>query len=307
MNKAGFRIDVEHLDRPRLPVILLGDQALALIREIFDRPGLFHNAPRIRRRVAAWGHEAKPVSLEHSAVMVSEQMLLDAIRPSVGGAGHRDATWTILATRPLPELTDQHAFGSRSASVAPVTLQATSPVETCWIESLDEGWLFLTPDWLLSVGASADVLLAQSRVVVSQIADFRPSQGTFPAYARITWPLAGAGWLACGSAAMAFDPICGDGTAHAIREAILASAVLRGIANGGSTQELLSHYQMRLTAGFQRHLMLCRQFYESGGRARFWRSELAAIDRGIEWCGNQMARHTGFRYQLRGFELEAVR
>ncbi len=31
---------------------------------------------------------------------------------------------------------------------------------------------------------------------------------------------------------MAFDPICGDGTAHAIREAILAAAVIRALARG---------------------------------------------------------------------------
>jgi hypothetical protein len=106
---------------------------------------------------------------------------------------------------------------------------------------------------------------------------------------------------------MAFDPICGDGTAHAIREAILASAVIRAIAGGGSRDDLLSHYKARLTAGFQRHLMLCRQFYLSGGTAGLWTSELESIDRGIQWCNAALANHAGFRYQLRGFELEAVR
>lgn len=307
LSKAGFRVDLQPIDRPRLPVILLSDQALALIRDIFDRPALFHDAPRIRRRVVAWGRDVQPVALEHSAVIVSEQMLLDAIRPSFGAAGDRDAPWTIWATRPIPESTNEQTFGSRTASLAPVTLRTASPVETCWIESLDQGWLFLTPEWLLAVGASADVLLARSRAVASEIADCGPLQGAFPAYARITWPLAGPGWLACGSAAMAFDPICGDGTAHAIREAILASAVIRGIAEGGSAQQILSHYSMRLMAGFQRHLMLCRQFYQSGGTAPLWRSELAAIHRGIEWCNAELARQPQFRYQLRGFELEAVR
>jgi len=106
---------------------------------------------------------------------------------------------------------------------------------------------------------------------------------------------------------MAFDPICGDGTAHAIREAILASAVVRALARGDSAEHLLSHYAMRLTAGFERHLTHCRQFYMSGGTSGLWRSELEAIDRGIQWCRAALADHTGFRYQLRGFELEAVR
>lgn len=106
---------------------------------------------------------------------------------------------------------------------------------------------------------------------------------------------------------MAFDPICGDGTAHAIREAILASAVIRALAKRGHPDELLSHYEARLTAGFRRHLMLCRQFYLSGGTGAFWTSELDAIDRGIQWSDAKLGAHAGFRYQLRGFELEAVR
>jgi hypothetical protein len=37
-----------------------------------------------------------------------------------------------------------------------------------------------------------------------------------------------------------------------------------------------------------------------------WKSELAAIDRGIEWCDARLIAHGPFRYQLRGLELEAV-
>ena len=95
-------------------------------------------------------------------------------------------------------------------------------------------------------------------------------------------------------------------TAHAVREAILASAVIRALASGGSPDDLLSHYQARLTAGFRRHLALCRQFYSSGGNGPLWQSELEAIDRGIQWCGAALADHASFRYQLRGLELEAV-
>jgi flavin-dependent dehydrogenase len=106
---------------------------------------------------------------------------------------------------------------------------------------------------------------------------------------------------------MAFDPICGDGTAHAIREAILAAAVIRALAKGGPANDLLLHYEARLTAGFRRHLMLCGQFYSTGGTAGLWTGELDAIARGIQWCETKLSPHPTFRYQLRGFELEAVR
>jgi len=45
--------------------------------------------------------------------------------------------------------------------------------------------------------------------------------------------LRGPDWLACGTAAVAFDPICGDGTAQAMREAILGCAVITAIGEGG--------------------------------------------------------------------------
>ena len=38
--------------------------------------------------------------------------------------------------------------------------------------------------------------------------------------------MCGPGWLSCGTAALSFDPICGDGTGHAVREGILAAAVI---------------------------------------------------------------------------------
>jgi hypothetical protein len=305
LSKAGLRLDLQPVDRPRLPVILLGEHALVLIRDIFDQPGLFADLPRIRKRIVAWGPGAKPVALEHSAVVVSEELLLHGIRPVLPPNGHSD--WTIFAARPLPAPAVEHCFGSRKASAVPVTLNESSDPGACWIESLENGWLFLVAGWLLSVGAPAETLLARSQVVAHQITNIAKSAGEFPAYARIASPLGAPGWLACGTAAMAFDPICGDGTAHAIREAILASAVIRALVKGGPADDLLAHYEARLTAGFRRHLMLCRQYYSSGGTGALWRSELDATYRGIQWCDTKLGAHGSFRYQLRGFELEAVR
>jgi hypothetical protein len=307
LTNAGFRVDLDPVARPRLPVILLGDQAIALIRDIFGRPDLFADFPRIRKRIVAWGLGAAPIVVQHSAVVISEQALLDAIRPPTNPLGDLETPWTILAARPLPSPAVEHCFGTRTASAAPVTMKPGSDPDACWIESLEDGWLFLVPGWLLAVGATAESLLASSRVIANEIANMGRSSSEFPAYARIASPLCAPAWLACGTAAMAFDPICGDGTAHAIREAILASAVIRALAKGGSTSDLLAHYEARLTAGFRRHLAECRQFYLSGGTGPLWRSELQAIDRGIEVCTASLAGHTNFRYQLRGLELETVR
>ena len=59
-----------------LPAIMLSEAALALIRDVFERPDLFHAAPRITRRVVKWGRNAEPLALDHAAVVVSERELL---------------------------------------------------------------------------------------------------------------------------------------------------------------------------------------------------------------------------------------
>ena len=53
LRQAGYRVSLRRTDRPRLPVIMLNDAALALIRDIFNRPDAFRDAPRIRKRIVA--------------------------------------------------------------------------------------------------------------------------------------------------------------------------------------------------------------------------------------------------------------
>lgn len=104
---------------------------------------------------------------------------------------------------------------------------------------------------------------------------------------------------------MAFDPICGDGTAQAIREAILASAVIRAITNGGDRSSLLSHYETLLTGAIRRHLARCTEFYRTGGSGPWWQTELSSLADGYRWCSLKLANAGEPRYQLRGFELTA--
>jgi hypothetical protein len=316
LGKAGLEVALEPVDRPRLPAIMLSDHALALIRDIFDRADLFRDASHIRKRIVAWGSDSTPLALGHSAVVVSEAALLKELLPSLPPSGTAPA-WTIFASRPLPAPAEEHPFGSRMASAIAVHLKDASTPETCWIESLENGWLFLIPNapgsaWLLAVGSAPAALLSASRVIQAQIAEAQASARQFPAYPRIISPLSGdhlsgKHWLACGTAAMAFDPLCGDGTAHAIREAILASAVIRAVAKDGPLDSVLAHYDARLTAGFRRHLALCREFYTSGGSGPWWRGELDAIQQGIAWCDTRLKSHGEFRYQLKDFELHALR
>ena len=291
---------------------MLSDHALTLIRDVFERSDLFAGALRIRQRVVSWGPHANKLVLPHAAAVVSEQSLLESL--GIDPANEAPAAapgWTIFASRPLPPAAIEHRFGSRPAFAGPVKLKETVPRETCFIESLENGWLFLIPGAedsgsLISVGAPVDAQLVHSRVVAEQVAELTAPASEFPAYPRIMSPLCGPGWLACGSAAMAFDPICGDGTAHAIREAILASAVIRAAGDEENPDQLFAHYEARLAAGFRRHVSLCQQYYQSGGEGPWWQAELAALSRGIAWCDDKLAPGLNFQYRLDDFELSRI-
>lgn len=291
---------------------MLSGPALKLIRDVFDNDRLFRNQPHVRKRVVVWGPDAKPLELEHSAAVVSEESLIEGLYPDLDAKdSDSDGGWNIYASRPLPATSTELRFGSRVASANPVVLKEDADPETCWIESLDGGWLFLITNapgegWLLSVGASPEELLAQCRLAGRNIQELGPTAGRFPAHPRIVSQFCGPGWLACGTAAMALDPLCGDGTAYAIREAILASAVIVAAERGGERERLLSHYEDRLTAGFRRHLEHCLGYYESGSGKPWWRGEVESMRRGLDWCDERLKRHGPFRYKLEGFELRCA-
>jgi hypothetical protein len=305
---------VERAARPKVPAIMLTGATQHLLQDVFQRNDIFADVPVIDKRIVAWGPGAPPVMLPHIAVVISEQALLDRIRPQLASDAEPDseeAGWRILTTRPLPAFSVEREFGSRIATASAVKLKAGHDAHACWIESLENGWLFLLPigeqsAWLLSVGGPPDELLAGSRLVADQIAEVNASPGKFPAHPRIADPLCGEGWLACGTAALGFDPLCGDGTGNAVREAILGSAAVRAIADGADVSPVLAHYRARLLGGFIRHLETCQEFYSRGRCGDWWDQEMAALQLGIEWSRQQLADAPASRYRLNGFALEAL-
>ncbi len=311
---AGFRVVMETADRALVPAILLSASTQALIGDVFGRRDLFAGLPRIEKRVVTWDPDAAPLALPHSAVIVSEEELARRLRPSElidSPDTEWEPDWTVFAASPIPASAVVRHFGSRTASVLLVKLAHDAESSACWIESIECGWLFLIPGadntgWLLAVGGTHELLLRKSRVLAQRIEAVRSHAGQFPAYPRIADPFCGPGWLACGSAAMAFDPMCGDGTGNAIREAILAAAVIRARSRGAHEGDVLAHYRARLLAGFSRHLGLCRQFYAGGHSGPWWHTESDLLQHGIEWCERQMKDSAPFRYRLSGFELQAI-
>ena len=308
LRRAGISLSFEAAQRPRLPAILLSETAQHLIAGVFDRPDLFAGFPPIHTRIVSWG--APTAVLPHRAVVVSEESLLARLGmdpetpPAVSPEAAPD--WTIRTLTPE----SSHSFGVRPAGVWPAELRSEAESCACWIESLETGWLFLITyasgkAWLLAAGDLSPDPLATSALISPKVARLGECAGRFPTAPRIAVELCGTNWLACGSAAMGFDPLCGDGTAHAIREALLACAVLTALAGGEDPDGLRDHYRARLISGFERHLGLCQAFYRAPGGA-WWDEQSSAIDEGMAWCRRQLASTPPFRYRLNNFVLERV-
>ncbi len=304
LRKAGLTVRLVRPDRPRVPALLLSEAALQLLRDIFDSPSLLADSFPIRQRIVAWTAGQGVSRMEHRGYVTSEQELLANLLPDAPAAPV-ESDWIVYSSHPLPAGVDHQRLGSRTAVAWRVRLDDRCPPAACMMESLAAGWLFLLPDghgtaWLLAVGAAAADPLPGSQLIAPHIASLEAPSKPFPAYPSIASKLAGPDWLACGSAAMSFDPICGDGTALAVRAAILAAAVIRAHSDGHDPASLRQHYEARVRAGFQRHIDLCRQFYRHGFGGPWWDTELAALD------GFQPTPPPPFRYRLRDLTLEPV-
>lgn len=304
--RAGIETDVIAIARPAVPAVMLSDPALALLRDVLGRPDLFADKPRIDRRVVAWGAD-KPMFLPHGAITVSETDLDTALAPAPSaGIGRPDIILHAAAPFPAGEL---RRFSARAAGAASVTLRYPEDQSACWIEAVPEGWLFLIPAgesdaaWLLGVGGSLERLIAQSRHLSARIDQLGITTAQFDVSPRLHTSLQGEDWLACGTAAIAFDPICGDGTAQALREAVLAVAVITAWRDGGDPAALRIHHESMLLATMRRHLRLCANFYRSGGTSDWWHAQMVSLAEGFDWCTARLASMPEPRYQLQDFRL----
>lgn len=293
------------------PTLLINRSTQALLTDVFPHSqDLFSDLPVIRKRIVLWGNEPEAKVFPHAGVVISENVLIERLR--VGMPVHSsffsdEADWSIYSLFGASHGDQQH-FGSRMANAVPVRLK-TRESDACWIESLDSGWLFLLPNGggegsLLAIGGPLAMLFEESRLIAGEIEEIAGLERQFAAYPRILDPLCGAGWMACGGAAMSFDPICGEGSGNAVREAILASAVVRLAASAGNAGDGLAHYSSRLLAGFLRHLDICMHFYAAGARSDWWDSEAAALRSGIDWTRRKLSCLPQPRYRLVGFGLE---
>src|SRR5207247_7954007 len=176
LQSAGFGVSMERAPRAYLPARMLSASSQALFRDVLELRDAFSSLPRIQKRVVKWGPQPEPVALPHSAVIASEQFLLEMVAKlfRANASSPEAADWTIISSRPLPESVIEHGFGSQVATVPLVELEKGSDCTACWLESLEDGWLFLMRDapvsgCLISVVGLLTAPLTNSRMIAGQI------------------------------------------------------------------------------------------------------------------------------------------
>lgn len=307
LRAAGAQVFGKGASSPRVPAMMLSPLALSLMRDVFGSPDLFSREFQIERRYVTWG-TADRAAMAHAAVVVSERTLLEALPAPFDDEIQFSADacdFVIQTAPPLPAGGQRKRFGTREAASARVQLKDADG-QACEIESVGDGWLFLIPShssaWLLAVGDSVEALMAESRQIGPRV-EIEAGGGTFDAAPGMAEAVFGERWMGCGPVAVGFDPLCGDGTAHAVREAILAAAVITGIARGGDRRGLLAHYNAVLTLAMGRHLELCADYYRSGGDGPWWRHQFNALADGRAWCEARMQAAGPRLYRLQDFDL----
>jgi len=254
---------------------------------------------------SAWqlaAHSAVPgvAPVKQVSVALPQALLLQAMRERLTAciltdSAHAEAEpgeWLVDAGgRPAPGRPALR-FGRRHARACRVRLHARARQDTSMFEALPGAWLFLAPlgggDAVLqAVMADAEAapplraLVGSSPRLAAVVVDLPadpPVMPPVPSMPVLSSSPAEHGRLAIGDAALAFDPLCGDGVGGALRTAALAAGVLEAIEDGGSLRPLLEHHECRLRAATVQHVTRCLAFY---GELTGWNAEIAAMVAGL--------------------------
>ncbi|QEE28417.1 hypothetical protein FTW19_10640 [Terriglobus albidus] len=286
--------------------VLLSSQTIQLLSTIHRTDRFARLGWPIQRRSVLWGDAEEPVTVEHHGISIPEILLADELRShlpdTLTSESDRASSGWVIET----QLRDSEAvirYGKRGAIFHRAKLRTSADAHCCFAESTAAGWLFLLPTSfteavVICCGYHPDEVLRESRLVALQVEDASASLEPVSIAPAMASELCASQLIRAGSAALQFDPLCGEGVGHAAREAYLATAVVRAVGRGEPVQELLTHYSARLQQAFLRHLLVCRSFYAVHHDSAFWRSELTYLEAGIAALQTETIHiPVGFRFE----------
>lgn len=290
LQRAGLRVELVPTPKRILPTLLLPANAVQLFRNVLAVPDFLSGLPQVTQRMVRWGDGATQ-TFEHNGYVLGEDLLIAELAklaaPSVALV---QPDFRIQAQGDIPSETPRSAWQ--------VDVELPADFAACVMEAVTEGWLFLLPGTkLLAVGDKPNHLLSQSQLIAPMLLRSGAAKGPFNVAPRLHDVLTGVKELRCGSAAATLDPISGGGTAYALREAILAAAVVRGIAEGGDANSLLAHYEDRVTASWDLHIKQARGYYANVSYGPWWEAQTRLFDKSIATAGLRVPKPIRYRLE----------
>ncbi len=199
-----------------------------------------------------------------------------------------------------------NSYGNRLIVSFNVKLRKES--ETCWTETTKNAWFFLAPStkktgvlqiMLPKPNSNFKELIEETIFIKDQIESYYIT-AKFKAFPQISFPLYGKNWSSLGEAAMCFDPLCGDGTGYAIKEALLTTAIISSIAKGIPFEDCLNHYKYRLCKTFIVHIQNSLEYYMKAFTSSIWQLEIQSMKKIIHHPEYHKAINYNFNYTLVG-------
>jgi len=342
----GWDIELWDLGARRAPPLLLNDGTVWLLRDLWrGADDLAGGAVRLRARTVRWGNSPE-VTVEHAGMVVDGESLRQRLlarlpsahpgRVRLAEVGPAGLTGRLAGVDPGVQVVDasgrrahaatvlgqseRRVLGRRCVLAAQASLAEPCAPEGCWMETVRGGWIFLAPAevgqgvlqamvpaWPEDPESTLRRMLAEARLIRGRVGALAGPVTVLPAAPECSDPLLGAGWIAVGDAAIALDPVSGDGTGHGLRGAVLAASTLDAVASGRLDRSCLGHYHARLVEALRVHLQRCLAYYSAASFSPTWQGERAAIAQALQAMAGSPGAPVQLRYALRGSQLVPLR
>ena len=300
--RSGHRVTLVGAPPSSQPTdLVLNEPTMMVLTRVWGVPGdrLLASGHALTTRRIRWGPDAVEQSVPAPAVVVNAPQLLRSLeRRLLRTERHRVVSteapepdhgqWAIHATASRDSTTSCPPVGRRCALIAHAPLAHGVPATVSRMATTTESWLYLAP-----LGDGRTLIQAMTpappldpvRYLAAELAAARLDGWLAEQPDRVS-VVPAAPWLAphhptpghvrIGGAALRLDPVSGAGAGHALRTAILAAAVIRGVNDGLPAATALDHYTQRLRAAFADHLASCTSYYRAAFTSAAWANELHA-------------------------------
>jgi flavin-dependent dehydrogenase len=299
--RRGCSVTVVDAGARPAPAVVLNSVTISLLEEVWGGDGmLLAGAHQLTGRRVRWGGAGVETAAQPGVSMDSgvlarrlrERLVCDLVTGGPPGCERAagDWDWVIDADR----TGDGLAAGRRCVLAAQVRLRPDVPDVPdglCRMETVPDAWIHLAPlgAGLATVQAMVPTcpddpaallaaLVARTDELGGLITEPDGPVTVFEAAPRLAEPRCGPGWLAVGDRAMKLDPLSGSGAASAVRQAILAAAVVGAPSAGVPVAEALAHYARRLHDAFLDHLAHCLRYYGAAFSIPAWRPSWTRCD-----------------------------